>query len=219
MKPALVATALLVSCLLPKSLHAIAWINEFHYDNSGGDVGEFVEIAGMAGTDLSGYSLMFYNGSNGEKYDSLTLSGIITDQLDGFGVLEFPRAGIQNGAPDGIALVDPSDQILQFLSYEGSFTAVGGPADSLNSTDVGISQSSSTPVGSSLGLVGTGDRYTDFNWFAFDSGNGSAGKLNPGQAIRIETPVTSSNPVSESGMTITLLSLSFVALLLFKRSY
>ena len=35
------------------------WINEFHYDNTGGDIGEFVEIAGSAGLDLAGYDLVF----------------------------------------------------------------------------------------------------------------------------------------------------------------
>ncbi len=31
------------------------FINEIHYDNTGGDAGEGVEIAGPAGTDLSGW--------------------------------------------------------------------------------------------------------------------------------------------------------------------
>ena len=39
--------------------------------------------------------------------------------------------GLQNGAPDGFALVkDETDEmgetVVQFLSYEGSFTAVDG---------------------------------------------------------------------------------------------
>jgi hypothetical protein len=33
------------------------WINEIHYDNTGADTGEFVEIAGPAGTSLVGYSI------------------------------------------------------------------------------------------------------------------------------------------------------------------
>ena len=32
----------------------LLWINEIHYDNVGGDVGEFVEVAGAAGMDVSG---------------------------------------------------------------------------------------------------------------------------------------------------------------------
>ncbi len=36
------------------------FINELHYDNTGTDVDEGVEIAGQAGIDLSGWSLVFY---------------------------------------------------------------------------------------------------------------------------------------------------------------
>jgi hypothetical protein len=39
------------------------WINEFHYDNIGTDTGEFIEIAGTAGTNLGTYSLVRYNGT------------------------------------------------------------------------------------------------------------------------------------------------------------
>ena len=39
-----------------------AWINEIHYDNSGSDKNESIEIAGTQGIDLSGWSLEAYNG-------------------------------------------------------------------------------------------------------------------------------------------------------------
>jgi hypothetical protein len=39
-------------------------INEIHYDNVGTDAGEAVEIAGPAGTDLSGWKIVRYNGSD-----------------------------------------------------------------------------------------------------------------------------------------------------------
>ena len=52
------------------------WINEFHYDNTGSDQGEFIEIAGTANTDLTGYSLVLYNGSNGTVYDSQVLVAV-----------------------------------------------------------------------------------------------------------------------------------------------
>ena len=32
------------------------WINEFHYDDADGDVNEFIEVAGTAGADLTGWS-------------------------------------------------------------------------------------------------------------------------------------------------------------------
>ena len=41
------------------------FVNELHYDNAGADEGEFFEIVGPAGTDLTGWSVELYNGSNG----------------------------------------------------------------------------------------------------------------------------------------------------------
>ena len=46
------------------------FINEIHYDNSGTDVNEFIEIAGPAGTNLAEYSIVLYNGSGGAVYDT-----------------------------------------------------------------------------------------------------------------------------------------------------
>ena len=138
------------------------FINEFHYDNSGSDTGEFVEIAAPAGTNLSGWELVFYNGNGGAPYATLSLNGVIADQSGGVGTLSFTQVGIQNGSPDGIALVDDLGSVVQFLSYEGAFTAVGGPADGLTSTSVGVSEASSTPAGQSLQLSGTGSVFEDF---------------------------------------------------------
>ena len=41
------------------------FINEFHYDSPGTDVGEFVEVAGPVGQDLTGWSVVLYNGNGG----------------------------------------------------------------------------------------------------------------------------------------------------------
>jgi len=140
------------------------FINEIHYDNASTDVGEAVEIAGPAGTDLTGWSLVLYNGNGGAAYDTIDLSGVIPDQQNGYGTLSFARAGIQNGSPDGLALVDYANNVIQFLSYEGAFTAVGGPADGMASTDIGVSEGSATAVGDSLQLTGTGLTYDGFTW-------------------------------------------------------
>ncbi|MCC6458346.1 MAG: ExeM/NucH family extracellular endonuclease [Caldilineaceae bacterium] len=144
---------------------AAVFINEIHYDNAITDVGEFVEVAGPAGTDLSGWKLLLYNGSNGSVYDSDPLPSPIPDLGDGSGVVVVNYTGtFQNGAPDAIALVDSSGSVVQFLSYEGTFTAVGGAADGLTSTDIGVSEDGSQPVGQSLQLSGTGSVYADFAW-------------------------------------------------------
>ncbi|WP_143288179.1 lamin tail domain-containing protein, partial [Calothrix rhizosoleniae] len=159
------------------------FINEFHYDNTGTDTNEFIEIAGLAGTDLSGWSLVLYNGSSSvlSVYDTINLSGTIPDQNNGFGTLSFDTPGLQNGSPDGFALVDNNGSVIQFLSYEGSFTALDGPAAGLTSIDVGVSESSSTNVGFSLQLTGTGSSFADFTWSS--PAANTAGTLNTGQSF------------------------------------
>jgi len=140
------------------------FINEIHYDNAGGDVNEGVEIAGPAGTDLSGYKILLYNGNGGAAYDSLTLSGTIPNQDNGYGTINFLIASIQNGSPDGLAFVDPAYSVIQFLSYEGAITATNGAANGMTSTDIGVAETSSTPIDESLQLIGIGTVYTDFTW-------------------------------------------------------
>ncbi len=156
------------------------WINEIHYDNASTDAGEFVEIAGLAGTDLSTYSIILYNGNGGAEYDTEALVGVIDDESNGYGALAFPISGIQNGDPDGLALADATG-VLQFLSYEGVFAATDEAATGMTSTDIGVAEGSSTPVGHSLQLTGTGSDYTDFTWAA--PSPSSAGDLNSGQSI------------------------------------
>lgn len=156
----------------PPPVAGAVFINELHYDNAGTDTGEAVELAGVAGTDLSGWTLQFYNGSNTPNaavlYRTTNLSGIIPDQDDGYGTVffTFPVDGIQNGASDGIALVNAEGEVVQFLSYEGQITAGSGQgaAAGLTSTDIGVSQQPAPAVGLSLQLVGVGATYEDFTW-------------------------------------------------------
>lgn len=131
------------------------FINELHYDNVGADSGEGIEIAGVAGTDLTGYSVALYNGSNGTVYDTIALSGVIDDEGNGYGALGFERAGLQNGSPDGLGLIAPDGHVVEFLSYEGPMTATSGPAAGMTSTDIGVEEGAATPVGDSLQLAGS----------------------------------------------------------------
>lgn len=164
------------------------FINELHYDNTGADTGEFVEIAGPAGSDLSGYSVVLYNGSTGVAYGTINLGGIIPDQQDGFGTLSFLQDPIQNGSPDGLALVGTGNTVIEFLSYEGTFTASGGPADGLHSTDIGVSEPSNTPIGHSLQRFGVGSDGADFIFAA--PGPNTAGSINSGQTFQERQTVT-----------------------------
>ncbi|MFH1111478.1 MAG: hypothetical protein V1712_00190 [Patescibacteria group bacterium] len=140
------------------------WVNEFHYDNTGADTNEGVEIAGPAGTDLTGWAIVFYNGADQNSYGTLNLSGTIPNQQASFGTLWFAWSGIQNGAPDGLALVTPDDSVIQFLSYEGRFIALDGPANNMLSVDIGVDEDPIPTEGESLQLQGTGNEYADFVW-------------------------------------------------------
>ncbi len=185
------------------------WINEFHYDNASGDVGESVEIAGEAGTDLSGWSIVFYDGSDQQVYNSsgtLSLVGVIPNESgSGYGAISFLKSNIQNGAPDGFALVNGGGIVIEFLSYEGAFTAVGGPADGITSTDVGVSEPGSSSVGQSLQL--TGDFASGFSWAGPVAE--SPDFLNAGQTFpQIDTtgPGTGSNSVPDGGLSWAMLA-------------
>ncbi|MEL6821097.1 MAG: FlgD immunoglobulin-like domain containing protein, partial [Calditrichota bacterium] len=142
------------------------FVNELHYDNVSGDLNEAVEVAGPAGTSINGWSIVLYNGSNGTPYGTIDLFGTFEDQCNGLGTREYFFSGIQNGAPDGLALVDNAGNVVQFLSYEGSFDAVGGPADGMTSEDIGVLETSGTPANFSLQLGGEGMFYEDFSWEA-----------------------------------------------------
>jgi len=145
---------------------AAVFFNELHYDNRGVDQNEAVEIAGPAETDLTGWRLVLYNGSDGSDYFTRQLSGMIPDQGGGFGaiLIGLPTANLQNGAPDGLALVDAAGQVVQLLSYEGAFRASSGPAAGLDSTDIGVLEPGNTAQGQSLQLQGQGTVYQDFTW-------------------------------------------------------
>lgn len=165
------------------------WINEFHYDNVGTDTGEFVELAGTAGTNLAGWQIVRYNGTNPAAATvytspgSITVGGVIPDQQNGFGTVSFalPTDGLQNGGNDGFALVDAGNTVVQVLSYEGAFTASGGPAAGRTSESIPVAEGSNTPSGASLHLTGTGDEYADFAWSA--TNDDSPGAVNAGQSF------------------------------------
>lgn len=164
------------------------WINEFHYDNSGSDTNESVEIAGKAGIEINDYSIVFYNGSNGEPYKSYSIPDrMIPNESNGYGSVCFLVSGIQNGSPDGIALVDNSGAVLQFISYEGQFTALSGPASGMESIIIGIEESPDTETGYSLQLFGDGKIYSDFEWRI---SNSSCGSVNNEQSFSLEEEET-----------------------------
>ncbi|GIE78973.1 multifunctional nuclease/2',3'-cyclic-nucleotide 2'-phosphodiesterase/5'-nucleotidase/3'-nucleotidase [Actinoplanes philippinensis] len=144
------ATALGLSLTGPVAAATDApFISEIHYDNTGTDSGEAVEIEAPVGYDLSDWQLYLYNGSNNKVYTpTYTLSGVVP--ASGVVVQNYAANGVQNGAPDAIALVKPDGTVAEFLSYEGVITAADGPALGRTSVDIEVSEPDTTPVGQSL---------------------------------------------------------------------
>jgi hypothetical protein len=186
-KKALFATGLMLVLSITARAQ-MAWLNEFHYDNTGTDSNEFVEVfvsSSYSGL-ISDIAVTLYDGNpSGSKasYGSTSLSSFtVGSSITDYGTLysfTYPSNGIQNGNPDGIA-ISIGGTLVQFLSYGGTFTASNGVASGVLSTDIGLTEASSSAVGSSLYLTGTGSSYSDFSW-VFGSGVNTKGALNTSQ--------------------------------------
>jgi endonuclease I len=189
----------------PLAASADVFINELHYDDatSSGDVGEKVEVVATAGESLSGYRIYLYNGATPSAATSYDNDLVPTGSLVTCGgtvriaTVSYPSNGIQNGAPDAIALVNGSGQLVQFISYEGTVTASSGPAAGRTSTNLPVSETSSTPAGTSLQLGGSGSTYANFSWKA--SATQTFGTCNNGQSFAAANPaptVVSTSPAN-----------------------
>ncbi len=143
-----------------------AWINEIHYDDATKDSNEGIEIVieNSGSYTLSDFRVDLYNGNDNSSYDDETLDNFIVGATVGTATIyTWAPSSIQNGAPDGMAL-SHSGILIQFLSYEGTFTGSEGVANGVLSTDIGVSESGSTLSSESLQLSGTGCAYEDFTW-------------------------------------------------------
>jgi len=168
------------------------FINEVDYDQPVGvDTAEFIELAGTAGTNLSGWAITLLNGTvtplTPASYQSFALPNFtFADETGtgwGFCVLGRPTVPnsdydlgadsfVQNGPNDGIQLFNVST-LVQCLSYEGS---IAGETHAIPTTLADDDAS----VGTSLYMTGTGAGPDDFTW-AF--GGNTPGGLNPGQML------------------------------------
>jgi hypothetical protein len=153
--------------------------------------------------------VLLVNGANGATYATYNLGGpgfSQTAEVNGYRIFVTNTPGIQNGAPDGIAVVNSAaGQLLHFLSYEGSFDATSGfpPGAPLNSTNIGVSQNGTEPVGQqALGLIGSGETRTDFTWSKIP-GPYSKGQPNAGQTLALK-------PEPSQGISFDDLSVTFL---------
>ncbi|MEK7951744.1 lamin tail domain-containing protein [Luteolibacter soli] len=158
-------------------------INEVDYDNPGADATEFVEIYNPTASSISLANLMlvFINGANGNEYYRANLAAAGSIPANGYlviagGGVTVPAPAvrytpplwlsqdmIQNGAPDGLLLLDTStQQAVDSLSYEGSVTAgrVTGVPGTFNLVEGSPLPASvadgNTPATGSLGRVPNG---------------------------------------------------------------
>lgn len=162
------------------------FLNEIHYDNTNSDVGEFLEIIvgpNYTGT-ISEIEVSLYNGGNGGAYATHDLDTFTLDSTEPSGHRIFSKdiLGIQNGGPDGVAITE-NGNVLQFLSYKGTMTAMSGPASGVISIDIGVDQSPAQAANQgSLGLTGNGLDPENFTWTQF-AGPFTKGTLNEGQTL------------------------------------
>ncbi len=120
---------------------------------------EFIEVAVPTGTDVSGYTVVLYqgNGTVVESYSLGSTQGTFGNQ-DVY-VIDGSTSGFDsmsgNGemyADDALALVDDTGTVVQFISHWGyTVTAVEGPAAGMTSTDVGTASDGSSSLQSDDG--------------------------------------------------------------------
>ncbi len=145
------------------------FINEIDYDQTGTDTGEFLEIAGPAGT-YENVTLDHYNGNGGALIWSFDLPTFtLSDEASGYGFYVFGVAGvpnvdyefsgsIQNGAPDGMVLV-VNGSIVDAIAWEGEMNDPdGNPMESVEGDYSGIDSSASR-----IGVDGSPWEYGPFS--------------------------------------------------------
>ena len=192
---------LFLALLACGSARAEVFINELHYDDStaAGDAGEAIEVVASAGESLTGYRIVLYNGASTYDDDLLPAGNVVACGGNvRLATVGYPTNGLQNGGSDGIALVDGSGQVVQFLSYEGAITAANGPAAGMTSTNLPVSETNSTAPGTSLQLRGDGSMSADFTWAA--SAGQTFGACNNSQsfgpAVNAPPQIVSTAPVN-----------------------
>jgi hypothetical protein len=154
-----------------------AFINEFHYRNRGHDEHVFLEIVGPKDAPASNYTIHRYQGRNGTVFlDPIGFAGETfsenqgppaADDEFGFITVYLPsKAHIRKGKVDGdgLCFVKNDIEVLQFISYNGTFTGADGPCFGLSSTDIGVQELRVSDKEKSLQLGGAGRYVEDFEW-------------------------------------------------------
>ena len=155
-------------------------INEVDYDQPSDDLTEFIEIYNPtpSAISLANVAVVLVNGGNNADYARCDLSSACADLSAGGYLLVHstnltnipggtlvvtftpPSVGtIQNGAPDGIALINTStNTLIDALSYEGSITAanITGFSGSVSLVEGTAATVADTGTAASIGRVPNG---------------------------------------------------------------
>jgi hypothetical protein len=148
------SSTLTVSEALSGQTHLV--INEIDYDCDGAENAEFVEVFNPTSSAVSliGKTILFFNGNGNVQYGSVGLDSAVSipslgylliasnsiTAPDGVPVVRIPDNTIQNGSPDGLALVDATTgQVHDALAYEGAMpeitTQLGGGSVTITLTE------------------------------------------------------------------------------------
>lgn len=131
-------------------------ISEYHYDNIGQDVGEFVELIKLSGLDATGYTLEILNSSATviETIDIPAYGDLLpyvphpTDASESFvhgaETYIFYPSTIPN-ANAGFIIRDPEGEIILFITTESSMTV-----DGVTSNTSEYVENSADPIGKSI---------------------------------------------------------------------
>lgn len=110
--------------------------------------------------------MQFYT-FNGNMYKSFYLGGLMSTSSSAYkGQLVFTAYG-QVGVDDnpaGIALVDPEEKIIDFVSYGGITITAQYAGQTVTSFNMGVEEPDNNPRTHSLQLIGEGFRRSDFYW-------------------------------------------------------
>ncbi len=135
--------------------------SEIDYDQPGTDSNEFLELRIINTTTISSCEIRLINGANNSVYDTIDLAGTwgpnkyltigstnISNRDLTFGSGSCASNCLQNGTPDGFALVDTSGSgtIVWFYSYEGTITGYdAGDGNAVDSTNLPVSENNNSP--------------------------------------------------------------------------
>ncbi|MEC4813126.1 MAG: Calx-beta domain-containing protein [Scytonema sp. PMC 1069.18] len=188
-------------------------INEIDSDTPGTDAAEFVELydGGVGNTDLSGLTVVFYNGSNDQSYAAFDLDGFSTDAngyfvLGNTGIpgvsLTFSGNTLQNGA-DAVALymADASDfpngtavtttNLVDAIVYDTNDADDTGLLPLLNSGEPQVNEGGGTNGSDNDSLQ------------RIPNGTGGARNTSSYQALA-PTPGAANGTTPPSGLTVTI---------------